>query len=127
MRGSQNEEFVRAKPWDNYKVGRNSTTRSHGVRDKRKSSQLNLKIERVWNEYIKGLSLFLGVMYLLVGALIIIFILQYGLGIAWRFALALLLLDVYGLSEFSQRNRMLQDLADAGSVPLIEGRMAQDT
>ena len=66
-------------------------------------------------------------MYLLVGALIIMSILQYGLGIAWRFALALLLLDVYGLSEFSQRNRMLQDLADAGSVPLIEGRMAQDT
>ena len=41
-----------------------------------------------------------------VGELIVMSILQYGLGLAWRFALARLLLDVYGLREFSQRNRM---------------------
>ena len=76
--------------------------------------------------YIKGLSIVLGVMYLLVGALIVLSILQYGLWLAWRFALARLLLDVYGLREFSQRNRMFRDLADAGTVPLMEGRLAQD-
>ena len=53
-------------------------------------------------------------------------ILQYGLGLAWIFALARLLLDVYGLQEFSQRNRIFRDLADAGSVPLMEGRLGQD-
>ena len=51
-----------------------------------------IELERVWSLYIKGLSIFLGVMYLLVGALIIMPILQYGLGLAWRFALAPLLL-----------------------------------
>ena len=65
-------------------------------------------------------------MYLLVGALIVMSILQYGIGLAWRFALARLLLDVYGLKQFSLRNQMFQDLADAGSVPPIEGCMAQD-
>ena len=65
-----------------------------------------IELEQVWSLYIKGLSIFLGVMYLLVGALIVMSILQYGLGLAWRFALARLLLDVYGLREFSQRNRM---------------------
>ena len=59
-------------------------------------------------------------MYLLVGAMIVMSILQYGLGLAGRFALACLLLDVYGLREFSQRNRMFRDLADAGTVPLME-------
>ena len=44
MQDSQNEEFVHAKWSDNYKVGRNSTTRSHVVRDKRKSSQLS----KIW-------------------------------------------------------------------------------
>ena len=33
---------------------------------------------------------------------------------------------VYGLRELSQRNWKFQDLADAGLVPLIEGRMAED-
>ena len=75
----------------------------------------------VWSLYIKGLSIFLGVMYLLVGALIVMSILQYGLGLAWRFSLDRLLLDVYSLREFSQRNAMFRDLADAGSVPLMEG------
>ena len=56
-----------------------------------------IELERIWSLYIKGLSIFLGVMYLLVGALIVMSILQYGLGLAWRFALARLLLDVYGL------------------------------
>ena len=65
-------------------------------------------------------------MYLLVGALIVLSILQYGLWLAWRFALARLLLDVYGLREFSQQNRMFRDLADAGTAPLMEGRLAQD-
>ena len=74
-----------------------------------------IELEQIWSLYIKGLSIFLGVMYLLVGALIVMSILQYGLGLAWRFALAHLLLDVYGLREFSQRNRMFRDLADAGS------------
>ena len=83
-------------------------------------------MERVWSLYIKGLSIFLGVMYLLVGALIVMSILQYGLGLAWRFALARLLLDVYGLREFSPRNRMFHDLADAGMVPLMEVRLAQE-
>ena len=54
-----------------------------------------VELERVWNPHIKGLSIFLGVMYLLVGAMIVMSILQYGLGLAWRFALAQLLLDVY--------------------------------
>ena len=85
-----------------------------------------VELERVWSLYIKGLSIFLGVMYLLVGALIVLSILQYGLWLAWRFALARLLLDVYGLQEFSQRNRMVHDLADAGTVPLMEGWLAQD-
>ena len=44
MQNSQKEEFVRAKPSDSYKVGRNSKTRSNGVRDKQKSSQLS----KVW-------------------------------------------------------------------------------
>ena len=48
-------------------------------------------------------------------------VLQYGLGLAWTFALAWLVLYVYSLREFSQRNRMFWDLADAGSMPLIEG------
>ena len=61
-------------------------------------------------------------MYLLV----VMLILQCGQGLAWRFALAWLLLDVYGLREFLQRKRMFRDLADAGLVPLTEGRMAQD-
>ena len=67
-----------------------------------------------------------GVMYLMVGALIVMSILQYGLGLAWRFALECLLLDFCCLREFSPRNRMFRDLVDAGSVPLMEGRLAQD-
>ena len=85
-----------------------------------------IELERVWSLYIKGMSIFLEVMYLLVGALIVMSILQYGLGLAWRLALARLLLDVYDLREFSQRNRMSRDLADAGTVPLMEGWLAQD-
>ena len=60
-----------------------------------------IKLERVWRLYIKGLSIVMRVMYLLVGALIVMSILQYRLGLAWRYALACLLLDVYGLREFS--------------------------
>ena len=84
-----------------------------------------IELERVWSWYTKGLSIFLGVRYIPVGALIVMYILQYGLELAWRFALARLLLDVYGLQEFSQRNGGFRDLADAGSVPQMEGRLAQ--
>ena len=62
-----------------------------------------IELKRVWSLYIMGLSIFLGVKFLLVGALIVMSILQYGLGLAWRFALACLLLDVCSLQEFSQR------------------------
>ena len=87
---------------------------------------LNLKMERGWNIYIEGLSIFLRVMYLLVGALNFMSILQYGLGLAWRLTLALLLRNVYDSREFTQMNQLFRDLADAGSVPLLDGRMAQD-
>ena len=41
LRGSQNEEFLRAKSSDNSSSGRSSTTRIPGVRNKRKCNQLN--------------------------------------------------------------------------------------
>ena len=52
--------------------------------------------------YIKAMRIFLAVMYLLVGALIVMSILQYGLVLALRFALVWLLLDVYGSREFQK-------------------------